>query len=250
MVRRLSWWHGSGLAFIAVVVLITAMLRIGGLHACEALAEPDPACMAAGGSARDCKPKGDPILAFELAKTPAEVEAQFPLACREEATVAQAKGLRLDNLAFIPAYGAALILALQALGRDLPARRGCAQAAILLVMVAMAYDWWENSRLLAVLAQMPGDQATIDQLIAAPRIKFALLGLAEAIAGWLILGLGGWRRLAGLAAIAGGGLTLIGLTGHPHWIAQGGPIAFAAIAVTAWAGATAGCLARSSARRT
>lgn len=102
------------------------------------------------------------------------------------------------------------------------------------MLVAMAYDQWENSRLLAVLASLPGDQATIDQLVAAPRIKFAMLGLVEALTGWLILGLGGWRRLAGLAAMGGGMLTLLGLAGEPHWIARGGPIAFTAIAVTAW----------------
>ncbi len=214
MTRRLTTWQWCGLAFVAVVVIIAAMLRIDGLHACQ--------------------PQGDPILQFELVKTPREVAELFPPACGAQAGVAQTKGLWLDSLAFIPAYGAALILALLALGKDEPARRGLARAGVLLVLVAMAYDQWENSRLLAVLASLPGDQATIDQLVAAPRIKFALLGLVEALTGWLILGLGGWRRLAGLAAMGGGMLTLLGLAGEPHWIARGGPIAFTAIAVTAW----------------
>lgn len=214
MIRRLTIWQWCGLAFVAVVAIIAAMLRIDGLHACQ--------------------PQGDPILQFELVKTPGEVAALFPSACSAQAGMAQARGLWLDSLAFIPAYGAALILALLALGQDAPARRGFARAGVLLVLVAIAYDQWENSRLLAVLASLPGDQATIDQLVAAPRIKFALLGVVEGMAGWLILGLGGWRRLAGLAAMGGGALTLLGLAGQPLWIASGGPIAFTAIAVTAW----------------
>ncbi len=182
-----------------------------------------------------CNASGDAILAFEMVRHPAEVAAQFLPGCRDLAVAAQTKGLWLDILGFVPVYSALLILALGALLRESPPVRRLALAGIAAVVVAALADQWENSRLLAILASLPGDQTTINQLIPAVRTKFGLLGLAEVLIGALHLRQPGWRKLAG-AAIAGGGLLgLAGLAVSHELLMLGGTIAFVSIIVAAWA---------------
>ncbi|HNJ48353.1 MAG TPA: hypothetical protein PK479_07975 [Novosphingobium sp.] len=180
-----------------------------------------------------CNSSGDAILAFEMVRHPAEVAAQFMPGCRDQAIAAQTKGLWLDILGFVPVYSALLILTLGALMRESAQVRRLALAGIAAVVVAALADQWENSRLLAILAALPGDQATIDQLIPAVRTKFGLLGLAEVLIGALHLRQPGWRKLAG-AAIAGGGLlSLTGLAINHELLMLGGTVAFVSIILAA-----------------
>lgn len=207
-------WRFAAVAFIFVLAIAVGFSGMPGIHACPTSAEP--------------------ILAFELVKTPAELAALFPDDCRAVAVAAQKSALWLDILAFIPAYGSALILTLLALGAGHSSRAGLVQAAVVAVVVAMVFDQWENSRLMLLSGSMPGDQHTIDQLVAAPRIKFALLALAEAAAGWLLWQGQGVRRLAGGAVLLGAGLTLFGLMQNSPLIVLGGTVAFLTLAITAW----------------
>lgn len=175
-----------------------------------------------------CNPTGEPILNFELVASPADVATQFPPDCAAAAIAAQISALRLDNLGFIPVYSALFIVVLFALGRENPGATGLIRLGIAMVVIAALADYWENSRLALIAAQLPGDQATIDQLYPAPRIKFGLLALVEVLSGYLHWRAGGWRRAAGGAMVLGGALTLAGLATSQQWIGLGGLLAFLA----------------------
>ncbi|WP_088311179.1 hypothetical protein [Novosphingobium sp. B 225] len=207
-------WQFAGVIFIFVLLIAIGFTRIGGIGACANTP--------------------DPILAFELAKSPAELAALFPESCRAAALAAQRTGLWLDILAFIPVYGGALIYVLRAASGGDPALGLLVRGAIVLVVTGMLFDLWENSRMLQLIGTFPGDQATFDQLVAAPRIKFALLAVAEAAAGWLCWRSSNWTRWLGVAAIGGAVLTLAGLLIDPHWIGLGGLLAFLSLAVVSW----------------
>jgi len=207
-------WRWAAVAFVFVLLIVAGFSLMPGIRACPTSAEP--------------------ILAFELVKSPAELAQLFPENCRTAALIAQEKALWLDILAFVPAYGSALVLTLLALGAGQASRAGLVQAAIAAVLMAMVFDQWENSRLMLLAGNMPGDQVTFDQLVAAPRIKFALLAMAEAAAGWLLWQGQGIQRLPGAAVLLGAGMTMIGLMQGSPLIALGGSIAFLALAITAW----------------
>lgn len=214
----MNFWRWAAIMALPFLAIALSFGRIEGIHSCHSAAEP--------------------ILAFELVTSPAEVAALFPAGCAGAAAKAQIAALKLDNLGFIPVYSGLLILVLLALGQERGAQRGLVRLGIGLVLCAVLADYWENNRLAAILAQLPGDQATIDQLIPAPRIKFAALALAEMLAGWLHWRAAGWRRWAGGAMILGGLLSLAGFAFEPLWVIQGGTLAFLAAimssAVLAW----------------
>ncbi len=207
-------WRFAGVIFVFVLGIAIGFSRIAGIAAC-----PNAA---------------DPILAFELAKTPAELSALFPEQCRAAALAAQRTGLWLDILAFIPAYGTAMIYVLRAASNGDAQLRALVRWMIVLVVTAMLFDQWENSRMLHLIGTFPGDQVTFDQLVAAPRIKFALLAVVEVVAGWLCWRGAGWTRWLGLLAMAGGVLTAPGLLLDPHLLGLGGLVAFLSLAVISW----------------
>lgn len=211
--RRL--WRWAGIMAFPFLAIVLSFGRIAGIG--------------------DCAVAADPIFAFEMVTTPQEVAAQFPDSCRAAASAGQRSGLWLDILAFVAVYSSLLILVLAALAREGAAPLRLAKLAAGLVIVAAMADQWENSRLLAILAAMPGDQATIDQLIPAVRIKFGLLAVVQVAIGWFHLGQAGWRKLAGLVIAGGGLLSLAGLAVNHHWVLPGGSIAFLAIVLSSWA---------------
>lgn len=128
----------------------------------------------------------NPILAFEFARTPADVARLFGAEpCRSTLAAAQRTGLWLDALGFIPAYTAFLCLAAWAAGRQL------AWPVIAALLVAALSDEIEGALLFAVLHGLPGDEATLDALAWAVGLKFLLLGLATLAIAALLLGQ--WR---------------------------------------------------------
>ncbi|MFM5884192.1 MAG: hypothetical protein ACKOQ3_02465 [Novosphingobium sp.] len=181
-----------------------------------------------------CSTSTEPILAFELVRSMAEVAALFPPDCRAVAAAAQVKGLWLDNLAFIPVYTGFLVLYLLALGRDRPNLRRLLHAGIAMTALAALADYWENSRLMLILADLPGSKATIDQLVPAPRLKFVLLGVVVILAGFALQANGGWRRFAGLIALAGGAISLFALFGNAQWLHLGALLGWLPLVLTSW----------------
>lgn len=142
-----------------------------------------------------------PVLALELARSPAEVDAMLgPAPAQQDPWRA---GLRLGtwlDYALLLAYGALLASAARALD-DGPARRPELRAAFVLALIASAADALENLWLLEILSA-PG---------AAPTRALTLLAWST-WAKWLALGVCGaclaptlFRRgkLASAAAVAG-----------------------------------------------
>lgn len=206
-------WRWAALAGLVALAISVGFGRIPGIHACGL--------------------PGDAILNFEFVKTPGEVAALFPENCRTEHVVAQRYGLWLDAMGFIPAYSAFLILSLIGLrteGSSL-ARR-VAGIGILLTLIAALCDQFEGIQLFRILGDLPGTQSTIDLLIPAVRIKFGLLALAVALAGWLHLQRPGWRKAAGAVIALGALWSLVGLFTEREWLMQGSALAWLTLFVT------------------
>ena len=210
----MNLWRWASLAGITFLAIALSFGRITGIQACHVAPEP--------------------ILAFEFVRTPANVAALFPAACREALVTAQHGGLWLDILGFVPVYSALLLLTLLALGRENLGQRRLVRAGIALTVLAGLADQWENGHLLTLLAALPGDQPTIDALIPAVRTKFFLLGVVELLIGGLHLSRPGWRKLAGAAIALGGLISIAGLFGNREWLTLGGTVAFVAIILTDW----------------
>lgn len=178
----MSLWRWTALLAVGAIAIIAGFGAIPGMRDC-------------GG--------GDPIFAFEMARSPAEAEALFAPSCRAAHIAAQRSGLYLDIAAFVPVYALFLILGFLSLARE-GAARTAAYAGIAMVVVAAAFDQYENFQLLGILERFPGAEEDFTRLAFAPRAKFALLGLAVAVAGALHFVRPGWRKLAGGAAAIGG----------------------------------------------
>jgi len=213
----MTLWRWAAVAAIPFLLIALSFGRIAGIDACH--------------------PPGEPILLFELVTSPGQVAALFPPHCAAAATAAQVSGLRIDNFAFIPVYSAFLLLVLAALRRDGRFPRSLFRLGLALVLTAVVADYWENSRLAAILASLPGTQADVAALIPAPRIKFAALALAELLAAGMLWRGGGWRRWIALPAGFGGLLSLAGLVANRAWILPGGTLAYLALILVAWTAA-------------
>jgi hypothetical protein len=124
-------------------------------------------------------------MAFELARSPAEVATIFGAgACRETLIAAQIKGLWLDGLAFIPSYTAFLLLAAIALRQQAPR---LARATVLIILAAGLLDEIEGGLLHAILRDLPGTPTLIALLYGEVRAKFVLLALGALLIGWLMV---------------------------------------------------------------
>ena len=210
----MTTWRWAALVSLAFLAISLSFGAVPGMQACGVAPEP--------------------ILAFELVNTPAEVAALFPESCRAVHAAAQRQALWLDILTFVPVYSAFLILSLVALRRDGAGNAGLVRAAIAAVLVAALADQWENSRLLAILAALPGDQATIDALWPAPRLKFLLLALIAALIGWLHFSRGGWQRIVGVVALLGGLASAAGVFLEPHLMLGASAAAWLALVLASW----------------
>lgn len=205
--RRIWLWRLAGAAGLAVALISLSFGRIEGIDA--------------------CKSHEDPILAFELVARPSQAASLFPPDCREPQLVAQREALRLDNLAFIPAYGLFLILALYAqLGER--SRRTARAIQVLAAMVgtAMLADWWENSRLAILADTYPGTVELIGQLYPAVRVKFLLLGFVVTMLGALHMRAGGIRRLAGAIIAVSAAWATVATLVAPHGLVYPNTIAW------------------------
>ena len=202
----MTYWRWAALAALGVVCCIIGFGQIPGIKAC-------------GG--------GDAILAFEFVTSPADMARLFPASCRAVHVAAQYRGLALDSFGFIPIYSSFLILCLLALrGEGRGEERGVARAAIIMTLVAAACDQFEGVQLYRLLGSIPGDQATINLLMPAVRIKFALLALVVAVIGGLFFRRGGWRILVALVMLGGSAVALFGLFTDHALMMRGSGIAW------------------------
>lgn len=187
-----------------------------------------------------CGPSGGlgSILAFELARSPAEIALLFgDESCRSTLIAAQARGLWLDGLAFIPSYAAFLMLAAGALRRS---GAVVAWLAIAAVLTAALLDEFEGWLLSSILHPLPGTQTLVDMLYWEARAKFLLLALGGLGIGWLLIS--ARKPLAGFAgAIMAGGalfsLWFVATAMHAPALMQGYRWSWTALLVIAIIGA-------------
>lgn len=209
----MTYWRWTALLSVVVIAIMLGFGAIDGMKAC-------------GG--------GDPIFAFEMVRSQADVAALFPDHCSAAHAAAQHKALWLDILLFVWVYSAFLIMGLLALHREVGNKgRRIVDLGIGLVVIAAMADQFENYTLLRILDALPGAQGDIDALYLAPRIKFALLGIVTALAGLLHLAGPWWRKLLGLVAMAGGLWSVAGIFANHHWVLKGMTLGWSTLAVAA-----------------
>lgn len=208
-------WKWAALVSLAFMAMALGFGQVPGMQACGVVPEP--------------------IVAFELVGAPADVAALFPESCRAVHVEAHRMALWMDILGFVPVYSAFLVLCLVGLQRDGGAGSGLVRVGTAAVVVAALADQWENSRLLAILAALPGDQATIDALWPAPRLKFLLLAGVVAMIGGLLARGEGWRRYAGGVALAGGLASAAGVFFSPALMMAASLPAWLALVLSSWA---------------
>jgi hypothetical protein len=154
-----------------------------------------------------------PIIAFELARSVADLHAIFgdhPGACRTAIATAMDDTNWFDSLAFIPLYGS--FLAFFFLGaRDRAA--GLARTGLLLTIIACEADQLENICLFHLSADPDTASVWLLRLMVATETKWVLLGMAGFIGGLILWRSGHWiARAAILPCAAGAAVTLISIT--------------------------------------
>lgn len=158
------------------------------LAAAATLAGPPEAC---GG----LQPGYPPVIAFELARTPADLTALFgdgPSACREALVSAMDRINVLDLALFIPAYAALLAGLFAGLGRRSAWRRpALARAGLALTGAAVSADVAENLCLLGLTPELDATSTSLAVLPIATGAKWLALGVGSALGG-LALGTGAW----------------------------------------------------------
>lgn len=172
-----------------------------------------------------------PILAFELARTPADIAALFGSGtCRATLIDAQVKGLWLDALGFIPSYTAFLALA------AIAASRGWARRAIIaMLLIAGLSDEIEGLVMWRIMGNLPGSDGQLGALYWAVHVKFALLAIGTTLIGLeLIRTLRLWPMLFGLVITVGGAAAIYGFWTLPNSMMMAGfTYAWFAVLVTA-----------------
>jgi hypothetical protein len=153
------------------------------------------------------------LLAFQLARTPAEIEAVFGPAedpCRAAMIAAMDRANTVDLAGFIVTYSAFLACFFLALLR---ARGGAAARAGLAAVVAtLAFDVLETSTQLHMTGTLPGSTLSLTLLAIGSRGKFLGLAVVSLCAGAAMSARGRRvARLAGSACVLGGLLVVAGL---------------------------------------
>jgi len=157
------------------------------------------------------------LLVFQLARTPAEIEAVFGQLgnpCRDGMIAAMDHANVVDLVAFIATYGAFLACFFLAVLR---AEAGSvARAGLAAVGAAVAFDVLETSMQLHITGALPGGAASLVLLTIGSRGKFLALAVVCVCAGVALRRHGRlFGRVAGVACLLGGLLVVAGLVSAP-----------------------------------
>lgn len=147
-----------------------------------------------------CVPSKNSILFFEYARVPADAAR---IIANDTCSAAQMSALWYDGLAFIPAYGAFLVLTALAAGGKLK------WPTVAAVLVACVCDEVEGLTLAGILNHLPGEPSHYAILIPAVRAKFLLLGLASLLIGGTLVRRRNWLIAPGAVVIAASALALV-----------------------------------------
>lgn len=158
-----------------------------------------------------------PILAFELARSVADLQAIFghgASACRTAAEAGFAQVDFSDNFIFIPVYTLFIVFFFLGMRAGDPF---LSHVAILVAIVAALGDWFENHNLVLLAASPDAPPAhALLHLHYATSVKWIALGLANFIGGIILGQRGGlWNSLAFVLCAASLVLTGLGLAYSP-----------------------------------
>ncbi len=153
------------------------------------------------------------LLAYQMARTPADVEAVFGApgdACRAGMVAALDRANKVDLVGFIVTYGLFLAAFLLALARDGGGR--AARVGLFLLVAGMGFDAYETATQLRISRELPGSDASLLALAIGSAGKYTMLALVSLFAGVAMLARGGTAgRIAAVGCIAGALLSLVGL---------------------------------------
>jgi hypothetical protein len=158
----------------------------------DAILKPVPAC-------GDLPSNYAPIIAFEMARSVADLQAIFgetPSECRTAITKQLDSVNVIDCLLYIPAYGVFLVFCF--LGMRSRNRR-LGTAAALVTIAACAADYAENLCLFRLSANPDIESQWLTHLAWTTEIKWVGLGIASAIGAAILWNISGWWRLASIA---------------------------------------------------
>ena len=162
-------------------------------------------------------PGVSPLLAFQLARTAADIEAVFGQAgdsCRDAMVAAMDRANVVDLLGFILTYGAFLACFFLALLRA--GTGGAVRVGFAAVGAALAFDVLETATQLYISGALPGGTASLALLTIGSRGKFLALAGVGWCAGAAMIGRGRLvGRIAGVTCFIGGLLVLPGLVYAP-----------------------------------
>lgn len=173
-----------------------------------------------------CVPAKNSILFFEYARVPADAARVI---ANDTCRAAQMAALWYDGLAFIPAYGAFLLLTALAAGGNLK------WPAVAAVLVACVCDEIEGLTLAGILNALPGEPSHFAILVPVVRAKFLLLGLATLLIGGTLIRRRTWLIMPGAIVIAGSALALVSVFDDARamtFLMLGNAVAWLALVVT------------------
>jgi hypothetical protein len=147
-----------------------------------------------------CMPAKNSILFFEYARIPADAAR---IIANDICRTAQMNALWYDGLAFIPSYGAFLVLTALAAGGKLK------WPAVAAILVACVCDEIEGFTLASILNHLPGEPSHFAILIPVVRAKFLLLGIGTLLIGGTLIRRRNWLIIPGAIVIAGSALALV-----------------------------------------
>jgi len=153
------------------------------------------------------------LLAYQLARTPADIEAVFGPAgdpCRAAMIAAMDRANTVDLLGFIGTYSAFLACFFLALWRA--GAGGVARLGLAAVGAALTFDVIETATQLHITTALPGTSVSLTLLAIGSTGKYLCLVVVCLCAGAAMIARGKWvARLAGTACLVGGLLDVAGL---------------------------------------
>jgi len=153
------------------------------------------------------------LLAFQMARTPDDMEAVFGREgdpCRPGMVAALDRANTVDLYGFIWTYGAFLLCFLLAIGRG--GGGPAARLGIVALVAALGLDVLETATQLRLTGELPGTASALQALAIGSTGKYIALSLVTLCTGVAMVTRGGiCGTLAGVACIAGSGAAFVGL---------------------------------------
>jgi len=158
------------------------------------------------------------LLAFQMARTPADMEAVFGREgdpCRPGMVAALDRANTVDLYGFIWTYGAFLLCFLLAIGRG--GGGAAAYLGIVALVAGLGLDVLETATQLRLTGELPGTPSALEALAIGSTGKYIALSLVTLCAGVAMVARGGiCGTLAGIACIAGSVAAFAGLVLPSH----------------------------------